>query len=387
MIGSPGVLGAAKKAVRSWTAPTPQASAWAKAVERAKATNVVDLVMQAVELRRAAGREWQGPCPQCGGVDRLHVKADGWFCRQCKPIDAGGHGWHDAIAWIQFTGNSTFDDAVTTLTSARREDRQATTATTSRVIPVKITQTPQTDEWRAQALPIAEAAQAALFDGDNAGGAYLIDRGLAPETWAAYGFGFGSFRDHPVIVIPWTRGGKLQAIRYRFLSPFDGKKIMSEPGSRFAESMYGGQVLCGCMEHKRTLVICEGEINAASIWQAAGESYLDVLSTGSESAILPKPALEYAAKFRTCIVWMDKADIARKWADMIPGAIAVASPSGMDANDMLRAGKLTYFLAHVRTKAATTEHARAALKWDLWDQQNMGGGVDAKTVELIEALT
>lgn len=391
MIGSPGTLGASKNTPKPWAAPKPPAPEWAEAVDRAKRTNVVDLAAQRVELRKTAGREWEGPCPKCGGTDRLHVKADGWFCRQCKPIDAGGHGWHDAITWIQFVSSATFDDAVTALTGVRRDPsekatRNISTVTTTRAIPTMSAPTPQTDEWRAKAQPIVEAAQAALMAGDNAGATYLIGRGLASETWAVFGFGFGSFRGHPAIVIPWTRGGKLQAIRYRFLQPVDGKKIMSEPGSRFADSMYGGQALIWCMEHKRTLVICEGEINAASIWQAAHESYLDVLSLGSESAMLPKSALEYAAKFRACIVWMDKADIARKWADMIPGAIAVASPNGMDANDMLKAGKLGAFLGGVRLKASNTPEKREALKWDLWDQQHLGSGVEDETARLIEGM-
>jgi len=388
MIGSPGILGASKK-VAKWTAPTPQVSAWATAIDQAKRHNVIELATQQSQLRRASGQEFQGPCPKCGGTDRLHVRADGWFCRNCKPFDAG-HGWNDAIDWIQHMDGKAFDDAVTELTGVVRDSsRKAERPVTAPKVvaqPAPAPVAPQTDEWRAQALPIVEAAQAALSAGDNAGLSYLAERGLTLATCQAFGFGFGSFREHPAIVIPWTRGGKLQAIRYRFLSPFDGKKIMSEPGSRFAESMYGGQTLCGCAEQLRTLVICEGEINAASIWQAAQASNVDVLSTGSESAILPKPALEYAAKFRTCIVWMDKADIARKWAGMIPGAIAVASPGGMDANDMLQSGKLAYFLANVREKAATSADGREALKWDLWDQHNLYGGLDAKTVGLIEAL-
>lgn len=374
---------------RAWAAP--QVSAWAAAVDQAKRYNVVELATRQSELRRASGQELQGPCPKCGGTDRLHVRADGWFCRNCKPFDAG-HGWNDAIDWVQHMDGKAFDDAVTELTgvvrdSSRKAERPSVTVPKAIAKPVTAPVTPQTDEWRAKALPIVEAAQTALLEGDNAGLSYLADRGLTMATCEAYGFGFGAFRNHPAIVIPWTRGGKLQAIRYRYVTPMaDGPKIISEPGSRFAESMYGGQTLCGCAEQLRTLVICEGEINAASIWQAAQASNVDVLSTGSESAILPKPALDYAAKFRTCIVWMDKPDIARKWADMIPGAIAVASPNGMDANDMLRSGKLAYFLAHVRTKAATSADGREALKWDLWDQHNLYGGLDAKTVGLIEAL-
>lgn len=390
MIGSPGILGASQKTAKSWQR-TPQISAWATAVDQAKRYNVLELATKRSELRRASAHELQGPCPKCGGTDRLHVRKDGWFCRNCKPFDAG-HGWNDAIDWMQHMDNKTFDDAVTTLTGiardgSRKANHQAFAAP-SKAQPVAVAPAPQTEEWRAKALPIVEDAQKALSDGDNVGLSYLTDRGLTLTTCEAFGFGFGSFRNQPAIVIPWTRGGQLQAIRYRYIMPMaDSPKVMSEPGSRFAGILYGGQTICGCMEHKRTLVICEGEINAASIWQATAASYLDVLSMGSESAILPQLALDYAAKFRTCIVWMDKADIARKWAGMIPGAVAVASPNGMDANDLLKLGRLTYFLAHVRAKAATTPEKREALKWDLLDQQDLGGKIDNDVARLIGELS
>lgn len=377
--------------LKPWPAKTAQNSVWADAVERAKRLNMVDLAGQQVELKRASGQEFQGACPKCGGDDRLHVRADGWFCRQCRPIDAGGHGWSDAIDWIQHTSNATFDDAVTILTGVRRDGGHAAPATGApavRLVPATVKPPElQTDEWRAKAQPILDAAQMALLDGDNAGAVYLAGRGLEPATWATFGLGVGAFHERQVVVIPWYRGGKLQAIRYRFTQPqTDGPKIVSEPGSKFAGLLFGGQAICGCAEKLRTLVICEGELNALSIWQVARESYLDVLSLGSESAALPKSALEYAAQFRTCIVWTDKAEIAAKWAQQIPGAVAVASPGGMDANDLLRSGKLAYFLTNARLKACVTDAQRVALKWDLWDQHNLYGGLDEATVGVLEGL-
>ena len=35
---------------------------------------------------KRAGKQWQGPCPNCGGTDRFRVLVDGkFFCRQCCP--------------------------------------------------------------------------------------------------------------------------------------------------------------------------------------------------------------------------------------------------------------------------------------------------------------
>jgi len=35
---------------------------------------------------KKAGSQWQGPCPNCGGIDRFRVNMDGkFFCRHCLP--------------------------------------------------------------------------------------------------------------------------------------------------------------------------------------------------------------------------------------------------------------------------------------------------------------
>ncbi|MBK8772606.1 MAG: hypothetical protein IPM06_19575 [Rhizobiales bacterium] len=357
---------------KQWAKPAPQNSVWSTAIETAKRTNVIDLAGRYVELRRASGSEMQGPCPKCGGEDRLHVKKDGWFCRNCHPIDAGGHGWHDAIEFVTFTTGMDFASAVTDLTGASRTFLQTSDNQDARR-PAPPPPSPQTDEWRERCAPIVEAAQVTLLADDNPGSRYLAERGLMTPTWQAFGFGFGSHREQPAIVIPWYRAGKLQAIRYRFIAPTDGPKIISEPGSKFAGAMYGGQALLGCAEDLRTLVICEGEINAASIWQVHHLAALDVLSLGSESATLPTSIPAFAAKFRTVIVWMDKPDIARKLAEQLTGATAVSSPvlpnapKGMDANDMLRIGKLSAYLSAVRERACKNDAEREALRWDLVD--------------------
>ena len=69
---------------------------------------------------RTSGGEWAGPCPRCGGTDRLHA----WpahphgpraFCRQCHP------GSMDAIALVQWLGwASDFPGAVAYLTGTTR---------------------------------------------------------------------------------------------------------------------------------------------------------------------------------------------------------------------------------------------------------------------------
>ena len=58
--------------------------------------------------------------------------------------------------------------------------------------------------------------------------AYLAGRALEPATWLAFGLGFRhdaplpgtkGKRTAPAVVLPWGGGGRLVAVRYRFLEP------------------------------------------------------------------------------------------------------------------------------------------------------------------------
>ena len=64
--------------------------------------DLLELIGNDTQLSAKAHDEYHGPCPKCGGTDRLTVNtADGWwFCRQCQPKhgDAAGYlMWRDAI--------------------------------------------------------------------------------------------------------------------------------------------------------------------------------------------------------------------------------------------------------------------------------------------------
>jgi hypothetical protein len=242
-----------------------------------------------------------------------------------------------------------------------------------------------------EAEAIVKAAQYTLFEAALNGAEYLAGRALEPGTWAAFGWGLTTYKERWAIVMPWYRAGKLNAIRYRYLQPdADGNRLIAHPGSKFSGILYGGQALEPGGEQTRTLVLCEGEINAASIWQVAHESRLDVLSLGSEGAKLTEPMIAHAAKYRHVIVWMDKRDVALKLRELLPArTVAVSSPlrtgaDGVerkwDANDMLKAGKLGAFLTAVRVKACGEDAAaREGLLYDLCDMARHPLGVDAGT--------
>ena len=363
-------------------------------IDEARHVDLVQLIGRYSQLRRQGPHEWAGPCPSCGGEDRLRVTPTGWFCRQCKPYEENT-GWYGSIDWVMWRHNLDFKTAVGFLTGA-----QMTAAVVQRApAAAQPERTEPTDEWRERAGHIVTVAQGALMNVHTAGADYLDKRGLEPATWQAFGWGFGIYRDRTSIVMPWYRGGKLMAIRYRYIEPTpDGQRLIAQPGSKFGGVLYGGQAMEPGAEQTRTLVLCEGEINAASIWQVAHDTRLDVLSVGSESTRLTDAMIAHAAKYRHVIVWMDRREIAAKMREQLPaGTVAVASPlrkddqgtvltgpdgkpQKWDANDLLRIGKLGAFLAGVRVKACgDNAHQREGLLWDLVDAARLPLGIDPGT--------
>jgi len=363
-------------------------------IDEARHVDLVQLIGRYSQLRRQGPHEWAGPCPACGGEDRLRVTPTGWFCRQCKPYEES-KGWFGAIDWVMWRHNLDFKTAVGFLTGA-----QMTAAVQQRpAAPAQPERTEPDERWRERAGHIVTVAQGALMNVHTAGAAYLDKRALDPGTWQAFGWGFGIYRDRTSIVMPWYRGGKLMAIRYRYIEPTpDGQRLIAQPGSKFGGVLYGGQAMEPGAEQTRTLVLCEGEINAASIWQVAHDTRLDVLSVGSESTRLTDAMIAHAAKYKHVIVWMDRREVATKMREQLPaGTVAVASPlrkddqgnvltgpdgkpQKIDANDMLRIGKLGAFLAGVRVKACGENGAtREGLLWDLVDAARLPLGIDPGT--------
>lgn len=362
-------------------------------IEQAKHVSVVALAERYSQLRKVSSQEWAGPCPKCGGTDRFHVKEDWWFCRQCNP--KGGDSI-DFLRWVQ--PGLSFADAVVQLTGGtlpeatpRQPERKQTSRQTSPA------------EWRRKATVTLQNAQERLLQPEGEPGQeYLLSRGFEPRTWLQFGLGYrpdalvpgteGKKRA-PAIAIPWFAGGKLTAIRYRFLEVQEGNKQTAELGSVFRNRLFGSQGLPdwvsltdsdGRFESMCDLIICEGEINAMSIWQVAGDSNLHVLSLGSESAKLTDAMIAFAKRYRNVIMWMDRAEVARNLQLAIPAASSFTSPGGKDANDLLREGLLGAVLAMARYRACRNDHDREGVLWDLRDAAHTWRGVDVGTIQAIE---
>ena len=368
-------------------------------IQSAKSADLFALAEQHTQLRKCATNEYEGPCPKCGGTNRFHVHArEQWFfcgADQCHPKRG------DAIEFLRWLKGLSFPEAVEQLTGSpaapvpaapRRPARQTPTA------PSADFATRNKGKLRAAAELLQHGAAG------QPGRDYLIGRSLAPSTWQAFGLGYApnvrvpdSDELAPAIAIPWLdAGGNLVAIRYRFLQAHGTTKITSAPGSTTSARLFGWQALPpGCteplpadhtpIERKFTLLICEGELNALSCWQAAQDTRLDALSIGSESSHLADDTIAYARRYGSVLLWTDKESIVRQLGEALPGARLVASSAGQDANDLLQRRKLGGFLAAWRTNNTEDDEQRMALYWDLWDGAHLHG-LDVTTAAAVNRL-
>lgn len=319
-----------------------------------------DIASQHTTLHAHSGDELAGPCPRCGGTDRFYVSPTYFACRQCHPKRG------DAIDLMQWLHGADFRSAVTMLDSSHTIPHQPQQLTAT----PKKTATPQLPTWATIHADHLAGFRKALVSPDCPGYEYMIDRGFAPETWKEFRAGYDAERN--AIALPWFRGGMLTGIRYRLIAPASKQKLVSEQGSRFAGLLFGGQALplppTSTLLAQRYLVICEGELNAMSIWQAASRARVDALSIGSESATLPDSLLGIARRYRAVIVWMDKEGVARKHASALSALGFWSEGTGQkrDANDWLRDGALGDLLARLLKRVVDPAHT-TALGYDLQD--------------------
>jgi len=328
-----------------------------------ESVDLVALIRSKINMRKVSAQEFAGPCPRCGGTDRLHVHGALWMCRQCHPK------WGDAIEYVQWANGVDF------MTATQMLAGNAVPTLSAPVAPRK-PEAPARPTWNALDVAARLVTYQTAMPNSPAS-EYLIGRGFCPDTWMAYGMGYR--KDYNAIAIPWFRGGALWAINYRKLDAQDkGSRFISEAGSIRNNVLYGGHVLVPNLHHllpnghdplaKRSLILVEGELNAASIYQAV-YPLVDVLSFGAEGNGIPETFGPIAMRYRCCVIWKDKEALAREAARQIPGAAATWSERGdkkTDANDMLQMQTLRRYIAAMLKAATPKQHAQA-LAYDLQD--------------------
>ena len=111
--------------------------------------------------------------------------------------------------------------------------------------------------------------------------------------------------------MPWVVQGTVRGIRYRFLEVQHSHKQAAYYGSSFTGILYGGHAFAGNIPLLSTLLLVEGELNAASCWQVSRATHLDVLSLGSESTRLTTAMVTHMKQYRHIIAWLDRAEIVK----------------------------------------------------------------------------
>lgn len=251
--------------------------------------------------------EWAGPCPSCGGDDRFRVwpkhpsgaKGGRYLCRNVDCTLGNG----DGIDFLRRHRGRTFVDAckelgVNTDTNSWRQ--------ISAYAPSKACQ----PEPPAP-LPLAWQKRASRFVADCAkrmvpescGLAYALSRHLTPETVAELDFGWtpsdryeersewglvadenGQGKHKTVwlpggLVIPSRSAEGVTGVKIRRSKWHQGEgkpKYIVVPGTRPGLSLRNGSA--------RPVVVVESEIDAALIWQEAGD-LVDALALGTASRI------------------------------------------------------------------------------------------------------
>lgn len=330
------------------------------AKERVKLLDLVSLAERRSELRKVAAAEWAGPCPKCGGDDRFHVTEKWFFCGR------NGSGCHnkrgDAIEFVQWLGlASDFRSAcellsagsvpVSHLVNEHKPKRQAAPARAERP-----------ENWQKEAQALVEKAEMVLLTSALSVQTELLRRGLSSSTCFAWRLGAvkrfhpALKEQRPAIVLPWLEadGETVQAVQFRFVG------VTKEQG-RFSQHKGGDRRLFGLhlLRKQPVLIVCEGELNALSIWQEVTGA--DVLSFGPEDNAKSEAALEalsgLAGDYQRVIVWADKPVVAKAVQQALPGAFGFRSPvengAEIDANDWLQRGLLSELLTGLLEKVNT----------------------------------
>ena len=221
-------------------------------------------------------------------------------------------------------------------------------------------------KWQAEARrELARATARLASPGGELGRSYLVSRGFVPETWQAWGLGYGTPRhpilavDKPAIIIPWQRAGIVKALQYRFFGADidDCADAGDRKRRRFGARKGSVRTILGpdlLGKHRQTLFLVEGDLNAPSIWQALREGcYVnwDVSSFGAEDAAISAAVCGLAKHYNQVIVWCDKPGKAANAMKTIPGVHGMCSPQRegkkLDANELLQIGRLADFLRGV----------------------------------------
>lgn len=265
-----------------------------------------------VPLRRISPTEYAGPCPSCGGVDRLHVLTKSrqgkpaWFCRNCHPdiSDAGDYvriirgrsAWADVFADLRRFGLPDNGRGGGRIGQVEAIARPAVVRSAAGItLPADgALPDPPAEAWQDDATLVAETARARLRDdaGAAAARAYLARRHLTPATVHEFMLGYlpastttgpMGWRDATAgaIVIPWTFDVRYWRVQYRAVGDVPhAARYRQKAGANVDGGLppFNGDAIDGA----RVVLVVEGEMDAMLGQQCAPEG-VAVVTWGSAS--------------------------------------------------------------------------------------------------------
>lgn len=254
--------------------------------------NLFELVNRDVQLRKVAsthGGEYAGPCPKCGGRDRLrvwpHAETPRFWCRQC--------GWSgDAIQYLRDHDGLTYQEACARVGRSLDIPPRAKAVSALHALRLAV---PPSAAWQDRGRKFSEAAEARLWGPTGARAvAYLHHRGLTDDTIRAAQLGYhgvetweeperwGLAADQKKIwlpagiLFPWLIGSELWRINIRRIGDTIGKEQCYIVVSGSGNTLFGVDTLRANVP----AMIVEGVLDALSVLQEAGD-LLAVVATGS----------------------------------------------------------------------------------------------------------
>jgi hypothetical protein len=256
--------------------------------------NIVSYVGKYATIKKVSAHEWAGPCPVCGGTDRLKVNDQrGWFCRHCT----GDQKWGDIADFTQLVFGWSLKETlqhfnldkratpeeIATMDAARKEsDALARNAELEQQEAVhdQLTNSP---DWRAYHNNLSDHRARDLWH----------KRGLSDEWIEYYCLGYSPSRrfgngettfESASLTIPYfrpiftqnTEGGadvtwRVVQLKHRLLSD-------NTPGGKYRPHLSGaGNHLFYTDLYQRhiygDLLIVEGEIKAMVTWASLWAEY------------------------------------------------------------------------------------------------------------------
>lgn len=310
---------------------------------------VMDLAREDTQLKRVAVNEYAGPCPGCGGKDRFHVnlnKRDGrgaWMCRVCHPAEM--NGWGDAIEYVRKFRGMSFQEARDFVREGL--DSLIAKADQARSYVAPDENTPPREQWQNKAARYVDQARSRLYRTEGrACLEYLYKRGLQDATIKAAQLGYVEEEESgvliPRLVIPWhAEDGQYWAVNRR-----DLREPLPEGAARYKvvpwsskQAPYGSLMLN--KKRVRATFIVEGELDALSLAQEAGDLPINVIATGGAGI----PASKWIARLSympLVLVAYDREqrgeEMARKWLDILKLNAIRYRPLAKDVNAMLVEG-------------------------------------------------